>query len=50
MPKKKDPEITQYRLKDGKTYFRLRTYIGTNPENGKSIKVTRSKLATRKEA
>lgn len=50
MPKKKDPEITQYKLKDGKTYFRLRTYIGTNPENGKSIKVTRSKLATRKEA
>ena len=50
MPRKKDPEITQYTLKNGKTYFRLKTYIGTNPETGKPIKVTRSKLKSRKEA
>ena len=28
MPRKKDPEITQYTLKNGKTYYRLKTYIG----------------------
>ena len=50
MPRRKDPEITQYTLKNGKTYFRLKTYIGTNPETGKPIKVTRSKLKSRKEA
>lgn len=50
MPRKKDPEITQYTLQNGKTYFRLKTYIGTNPETGKPIKVTRSKLKSRKEA
>lgn len=50
MPRRRDPEITQYTLKNGKTYFRLKTYIGTNPETGKPIKVTRSKLKSRKEA
>ena len=50
MPRRKDPEITQYTLQNGKTYFRLKTYIGTNPETGKPIKVTRSKLKSRKEA
>lgn len=50
MPRRKDPEITQYTLKNGKTYFRLKTYIGTNLETGKPIKVTRSKLKSRKEA
>lgn len=50
MPRRKDPEITQYTLQNGKTYFRLKTYVGTNPETGKPIKVTRSKLKSRKEA
>ena len=50
MPRRKDLEITQYTLQNGKTYFRLKTYIGTNPETGKPIKVTRSKLKSRKEA
>ena len=50
MPRRKDPEITQYILQNGQTYFRLKTYVGTNPETGKSIKVTRSKLKSRKEA
>lgn len=50
MPRRKDPEITSYKLKNGQTYFRLKTYIGIDPETGKSIKVTRSKLKSRKEA
>ncbi|GAA3626610.1 tyrosine-type recombinase/integrase [Lactobacillus hamsteri] len=50
MPRRKDPEITSYTLKDGKTYFRLKTYVGTDPETGKAVKVTRSKLKSRKEA
>lgn len=50
MARRKDPEIEQYTLKNGKKYFRLKTYIGTDPETGKSIKVTRSKLKSRKEA
>lgn len=50
MPRRKDPEITQYTLQNGQTYFRLKTYVGTNPETGKPIKVTRSKLKSRKEA
>ncbi len=50
MPRKKDPEITEYKLKNGKKFFRLRTYIGISPETGKAIKVTRSKLKSRKEA
>lgn len=50
MARKKDPEITEYKLKNGKKYFRLRTYIGINPETGKVINVTRSKLKSRKEA
>ena len=50
MSRRKDPEITQYTLQNGKTYFRLKTYVGTNPETGKPIKVTRSKLKSRKEA
>ncbi|RVU70736.1 MULTISPECIES: site-specific integrase [Lactobacillus] len=50
MPRRKDPEITQYTLKNGQTYFRLKTYVGTNPETGKPVKVTRSKLKSRKEA
>lgn len=50
MPRRKDPEITEYKLKNGQTYFRLKTYIGIDPETGKSVKVTRSKLKTRKEA
>ena len=44
MPRRKDPEISQYTLQNGQTYFRLKTYVGTNPETGKPIKVTRSKL------
>lgn len=36
MVRRKDPEITTYKLKDGKTYFRLKTYIGTDPETGKA--------------
>lgn len=50
MVKRKDPEITSYKLKNGKTYYRLKTYIGIDPSTGKSIKVTRGKLKTRKEA
>lgn len=50
MPRKKDSEIQQYQLKDGKTYYRLKTYIGINPETKRPVKVTRSKLKTRKEA
>lgn len=50
MVKRKDPEITSYKLKNGKTYYRLKTYIGTNPSTGKPVKVTRSKLKSRKEA
>ena len=50
MARKKDPEITEYKLKNGKKYCRLRTYIGINPETGKVINVTRSKLKSRKEA
>lgn len=50
MPRRKDPEISQYTLQNGQTYFRLKTYVGTNPETGKPIKVTRSKLKSRKEA
>lgn len=50
MVKRKDKEIKPYKLKNGQTYFRLKTYIGTNPETGKAVKVTRSKLKTRKEA
>ena len=30
MARKKDPEITEYKLKNGKKYFRLRTYININ--------------------
>lgn len=48
--KKNDPEITQYTLKNGEKYWRLKTYIGVDPETGKAIKVTRSKLKSRKEA
>ena len=50
MPRRKDSEITEYKLKNGKKYFRLKTYIGIDPETGKSIKITRSKLKSRKEA
>lgn len=50
MPRRKDPEITSYTLKNGNTYFRLKTYIGTNPETGKPIKITKSKIKSRKEA
>ncbi|PKZ86328.1 tyrosine-type recombinase/integrase [Lactobacillus crispatus] len=50
MPRKKDPEITQYTLKNGKTYYRLKTYIGINPETGRPMNPTRSKLKSRKEA
>lgn len=50
MVRRKDPEITTYKLKDGKTYFRLRTYIGTDPETGKAVKRTVSRLKSRKEA
>lgn len=50
MPRRKDPEITEYKLKNGEKYFRLKTYIGTDPESGKPVKITRSKLKSRKEA
>lgn len=50
MPRKKDPEITEYKLKNGQKYFRLKTYLGTDPETGKPVKVTRSKIKSRKEA
>lgn len=47
---KKDPEITQYTLKNGKSYYRLKTYLGIDPETGEAVKVSRSKIETRKEA
>ena len=41
MPRKKDPEIYDYKLKSGKTKYGFKTYIGINPETGKAIKPTR---------
>lgn len=50
MARKKDTEIKPYKLKNGETYYKLKAYIGIDPETGKQVRVTRSKLKTRKEA
>lgn len=50
MARKKDAEIKPYKLKNGETYYKLKAYIGIDPETGKQVRVTRSKLKTRKEA
>lgn len=50
MPRKKDPEIYEYKLKSGKTRYGFKTYLGTSRETGKPIKVTRQGFVTRKEA
>lgn len=50
MPRRKDTEIYSYKLKSGKTKYGFKTYIGTDKETGKAVKVTRQGFATRKEA
>lgn len=50
MARKKDAEIKSYKLKNGKTYYKIKAYIGIDPETGKEVRITRSKLKTRKEA
>lgn len=50
MPRKKDNEIYSYKLKNGKTKYGFKTYVGIDKETGKSIKVTRQGYSTRKEA
>lgn len=50
MPRKKDPEIYDYKLKSGKTKYGFKTYIGINPETGKAIKPTRQGFDSYKEA
>lgn len=47
---KRDPEITKYTLKNGKSYYRLKTYLGIDPETGEAVKISRSKIGSRKEA
>lgn len=50
MPRKKDSEIYEYKLKSGKTRYGFKTYLGTSRETGKPIKVTRQGFTTHKEA
>lgn len=50
MPRKKDPEIYDYKLKSGKTKYGFKTYVGINPEDGKPIKPTRQGFDSYKEA
>lgn len=50
MPRKKDPEIYEYKLKSGKTRYGFKTYVGTSRETGRPVKITRQGFATRKEA
>lgn len=50
MARKKDKEITEYKLKNGEKYFRLKLYLGINPETGKRVQRTISKIPSRKQA
>ena len=50
MPRRKDNEIYEYKLKSGKTKYGFKTYVGINKETGKPVKVTRQGFSTRKEA
>lgn len=50
MPRKKDPEIYDYKLKSGKTKYGFKTYVGINSEDGKPIKPTRQGFNSYKEA
>ena len=40
MPRRKDNEIYEYKLKSGKTKYGFKTYVGINKETGKPVKVT----------
>lgn len=42
--------ITQYKKKDGKTYYRVQGYIGTCLDTGKEIHISRSGFSTEREA
>ncbi|MDB6353636.1 site-specific integrase [Trichococcus sp. K1Tr] len=43
-------KITKYKKKDGKTYYKIKAYLGMNPETGTEINVTRQGFASKKEA
>jgi integrase len=42
--------ISKYKKKDGKTYYKIKAYMGMNPETGKEINVTRQGFASKKDA
>lgn len=42
--------ITSYTTKDGSKYYKFQLYVGKDPLTGKSIKTTRRKFKTKKEA
>lgn len=42
--------ISKYKKKDGKTYYKIKAYLGMNPETGKEINVTRQGFASKKDA
>lgn len=42
MPRRNDPEIKKYTLKNGKTKYMFKTYLGIDPETRKPKKVSRS--------
>jgi len=43
-------KIEKYKKKDGKTYYRIKAYLGMNPDTGKEINVTRQGFASKKDA
>ena len=42
--------ISKYKKKDGKTYYKIKAYMGMNPDTGKEINVTRQGFASKKDA
>lgn len=50
MPRRKDNEIYKYKLKSGKIKYGFKTYIGTDPETGKTVKPSRQGFDSYKEA
>ncbi|MDO4800256.1 MAG: tyrosine-type recombinase/integrase [Bacillota bacterium] len=43
-------QITSYKKKDGKTYYAIRVYLGTDPKTGKERKVMKKGFSSRKDA
>lgn len=46
----KNPQIKEYKLKDGSKRFMFKFYLGTDPLTGKPLSTTRRGFKSRKEA